>query len=523
MRAEFRPLVISVAITLGSVLVGTSANALTVEQWKQDLATLRSAIAAHPNPSLNASKADLEQHEDALAVELSSMNDPQVIARMATLVAMLGDGHSRLTLPLPEGADLFGSHGKIEPAKIPPFASFPIRLTGAADGLVVTRATAENKDLLGAEWIGIGNQSAPTIEAAVRPLVHGDNRNQRDYLLPNFIVVPEVLEGVGITAKTDPVPWKFRLADGKEVSRNLAAIPDVKSLKWVELTETGRPSVDSRHWLKKLPHGVIYARLTDILNDPHETVEQFAQKLFAEVESAPDAILVLDVRDNPGGDNTLDDAIVRGAIRSKRLWEPGSFFVLINPGTFSAASNLVTLLERWTPAIFVGEPTGGAPNGFGDPKRTVLPNSGLTVLVSTLYWQLSSPKDKREATEPLLAVRPTVASLRSHSDAALELVKSLTEEPVSTSGKFSGWVTIPGQRIEIKFNLSKDRATLDIPTLQVARQPLKDLEQHGAVWKGNATLGDHVLGVRGRLTGRHFLGWIKLDGRPYAFVTETDH
>ena len=54
----------------------------------------------------------------------------------------------------------------------------------------------------------------------------------------------------------------------------------------------------------------------------------------------------------------------------------------------------MTLLERWTPATFVGEPTGDPPNGYGDPKRTVLPNSGLTVQVSTLYWQVSNPKDR---------------------------------------------------------------------------------------------------------------------------------
>ena len=98
----------------------------------------------------------------------------------------------------------------------------------------------------------------------------------------------------------------------------------------------------------------------------------------------------------------------------------------------------MTLLERWTPAIFVGEPTGDPPNGYGDPKRTVLPNSGLTVQVSTLYWQVSNPKDKRDAIAPLIPAAPTIASVGAHRDVALEVVKSLLDKPTSTNGTFAG-------------------------------------------------------------------------------------
>ena len=56
-----------------------------------------------------------------------------------------------------EGADLFGHHTEIHPAKIEPFGYFPIRLIRTADGVVVTRATHEHKDLLGAQLVGIGD------------------------------------------------------------------------------------------------------------------------------------------------------------------------------------------------------------------------------------------------------------------------------------------------------------------------------------------------------------------------------
>jgi len=89
------------------LLAAVPVRALTPEQWREDLVTLRAAIAAHPDPFRKTSKAAIDQAADALAAELSTLQDYQAVARMAGLVAMLGDGHSRLRLPMAQGADLF--------------------------------------------------------------------------------------------------------------------------------------------------------------------------------------------------------------------------------------------------------------------------------------------------------------------------------------------------------------------------------------------------------------------------------
>ena len=72
----------------------------------------------------------------------------------------------------------------------------------------------------------------------------------------------------------DRFTWRFRLTGGKEISPELVAICDGPAQQWDALDEIAKPAPDSRHWITKLPHGVIHARLTDILNDPHETIAQ---------------------------------------------------------------------------------------------------------------------------------------------------------------------------------------------------------------------------------------------------------
>jgi hypothetical protein len=499
-----------------------NADALTPEQWKEDLATLRKAIAEHPNPFYKTSKENFERKADALAADLEKLKDFEVVARMSELVAMLNDGHTRLTMPVVKSAGLFFGHAEIAPPKIQPFGQFPIRFVQAADGLVVTRASEEYKDLLGAQLVSVGEKPIAEVDSALRPLVHGDNEYQRDYLLPNFLVVPEPLAAVGITSNRENPSWTFRLANGKQVARNLAPVHADAPTKWCYLNDSSKPRPNQRHWFEKLADGLIYARLTDILDDENETVAQFADSLFSAVDATPNATLVLDLRDNPGGDNTFNDAIVRGAIRSKKLWEPGRFFVVTNAGTFSAATNLTVLLERWTPAIFIGQPTGGAPNGYGDPKLTILPNSGLSLLVSSVYWQLSTPKDTRDSVLPLLPVEPTVTSLRTGQDLAVNLVESTFKKPESTTGNFAGQCAAAGKMRKLNFQIKADQLVMTAPDFKIEAQSLQNVKRHDDVMEGSAKLGNQTLAVHGRIAGRYFLGWLELAGRPYAFATEVE-
>ncbi len=109
--------------------------------------------------------------------------------------------------------------------------------------------------------------------------------------------------------------------------------------------------------------------------------------------------VVVDLRNNPGGDNgtygPLLDALVR-------LSKTERIVVLISRATFSAAQNFATEVEQGAHPIFVCEPSGGSPNLYGDATPTVLPASGLEVFIARIYWQKSRAGDRR------LAIRPQV-------------------------------------------------------------------------------------------------------------------
>ncbi|MCB1025955.1 MAG: tetratricopeptide repeat protein, partial [Acidobacteria bacterium] len=134
--------------------------------------------------------------------------------------------------------------------------------------------------------------------------------------------------------------------------------------------------------------------------------------------------LVLDIRFNGGGNNTLIKPIIRGIIKLDNIDRPGHLFVITGRETFSAAQNLTNELENWTKVTFVGEPTGSHVNLYGDAKTYEMPNSKLPVRISELWWQNKHARDERKWTGPHLAAEPNFKDYKNNIDPAMEVIRN---------------------------------------------------------------------------------------------------
>jgi C-terminal processing protease CtpA/Prc len=123
--------------------------------------------------------------------------------------------------------------------------------------------------------------------------------------------------------------------------------------------------------------------------------------------------IVVDLRLNPGGDNTTFWSLVDAVRRAGR-----KAVVLTGRRTFSAAGNLAAVLDHDTRARLVGEPTGGSPNQWGDSAPVELPSIGLTVHVAVQDVQVV-PDDRRLAVVPDVGVEPTAADFLAGRDPVL--------------------------------------------------------------------------------------------------------
>jgi tetratricopeptide (TPR) repeat protein len=102
--------------------------------------------------------------------------------------------------------------------------------------------------------------------------------------------------------------------------------------------------------------------------------------------------------------------------------------VITGRRTFSAAQSLVNELEKYTEAIFVGEPTAENVSFFGDTKVETLPNSRLAIRLSYIWWQNANvvPSDKRQWTAPDISVELSSDDYFNGSDPVLDAILNYT-------------------------------------------------------------------------------------------------
>ena len=182
---------------------------------------------------------------------------------------------------------------------------------------------------------------------------------------------------------------------------------------------------DEYYWYVYTPERILYIHLKFVLNaETGETLADFFNRAFAFADAHDVEKVVLDIRNNGGGNNTLTQPIIQNIVMRPSLNRRGKLFVIIGRGTASAAQNLTDRLQRDTNAVFVGEPTSEWPNHFGDPQAFTLPFSHIEIHVSSLFWQDLDPRDTRKWTGPDIAAELSSSDYARNIDPAMDAIRS---------------------------------------------------------------------------------------------------
>jgi len=396
---------------------------LTTAQWQADVGFLGDELPKrHRNAYHRMKREDFEAAVDKLYNAVPSMADDEIVVDMMKLVAMVRDGHTYM-----EAMPFFRS------------GIFPISMYKFNDGVYVQKAAPAYAEMVGSKVVRIGNASIDQALSAVGPVIAADNEMGVLDRGPIYLVLPEILSGLKLISDKHTLTVVVS-KDGKERSFDLKAegkFLDVfrTPANWVDAANTSSvPMYMTRQgdtfWFEYLKDKqIVYVKQNAVQNKPDETLADFYKKVFDFVEANPVDKLVIDLRNNGGGNNTLNTPIVIDIIRSK-VNKRGHLFVITGRQTFSAAQNFTNQIEKWTEATFVGEPTADHVNMYGDNRPFTLPNSGLTVRASTLWWQDLDPRDERKWKAPDIAAELSFDDYRLGRDPAFQAV--LDYKPGST-------------------------------------------------------------------------------------------
>jgi hypothetical protein len=442
---------------------GAVVDRVEAEKWREDLRHMAEEMPKqHRNLFHDMTREQFEGAIKRLDERIPALPRHRIIVEMARIVALVGDGHTN-----------------IAPTRDPKigFRAYPIKLYFFEDGLYVRAAAREYAWLVGARVVKIGNASAEQAYAAVREIIGRDNEMDAKFFAPHLLVMPEVSHALGLIEDMENAPFTVESRGRQErvVLKPFGAAelmpPDtdlswVPQAGWVDAREGARSPTPlwlkdprNKFWFEYLPGSrTVYVQFNQVGNKEDETVEAFSKRLFAFVDANPVARLVLDLRLNRGGNGDLNRALLLGIIKSDKIDQPGKLFTLVGRSTFSAAQSLVNGLEKYTNTLLVGEPTGGKINSYGDSRKITLPNSGVTVRVSTLWHQEGDERDKRQWAAPEIAALLTFEDYRANNDPALNaalnyvpkksLKQLLTEalaanDPRTLAGRFGEWKSDP--------------------------------------------------------------------------------
>lgn len=398
-----------------------TAQALTAEQWREDLATLDTAVrTVHASPFHTVSEEEFTGMVEALHAAIPDLDETAIIVEMASIVAAVNDGHTRLTgwMRNPEWG----------------FESYPLALYWFADGLYVRQAHRDLADLVGARVLRVGNLTAEEAQSRVERVVAADNRFGERDAAPRYMNSPQVLAALGIVESGSDTPFELE-KDGRVWRPELETGPwpgwtrgFVQHPDWVDAKDNAdaptplwRRSPERTFWFEYLPEPrILYVQQNQVRDGATETLESFYGRVWETFEAHDVEKLVLDVRLNGGGNNYLNKPALTTMVRADASAQT---FTILGRQTFSACQNLVNELSRWTDTIFVGEPTSERVNFYGDTRSTELPHSGLVVRASWLWWQNMDPRDTRDALYPDLAADLTFADYAANRDPAMTILR----------------------------------------------------------------------------------------------------
>jgi hypothetical protein len=397
----------------GSARAGSPAAAIPSASADAAAAELDELVRlleqTHPEPYHSVSRSEFRAALDAYAADLPQLNDSEAVVGMMRVWALLSrdgrDGH-QFALPVDEHA------GPI----------LPIRVYEFADGLHVTAAAAPHETLAGARITAIAGVPVDEVLAAVEPLVPRDGPSTVPAFRPILLLRTDVLAGLGIVGE-GPVELDVELADGSGRTVALDPMPLDAYLDWAGAF--GMSQLPSNPDLAYLVASAPFtARLLDG-GVAHLRYRFIAAPDLAEVRGWLEAgevdRMVLDLRQNPGGDNTTFAPLL-ALVRDFAATHPGATAVLTDRITFSAAANLATSVARATDAIFVGEPMGGGLNFWDDVGWVELRSLPvpMRVAVSTRWWEFADTGDPRLTIEPDVLVPVAAADHFAGHDPALE-------------------------------------------------------------------------------------------------------
>lgn len=392
-------------------------SGLSDADWQKDFDYLVDQIQLrHPSHLSTDNSAEFAQVVQTNRSQLPRLSTNQKIVAFNKTIAYLNDGHSSIW----PGFEPINSH------------SFPIQFYFFDDGLYLIDSDRAHKEYIGSKVLKIGNSPVEDLYEKLSVLTGSENEMGKKVRFTMYATIAEVLQAEGVIKTVDELELLLETDAGNRRSITLEPISTDLWMFWsminLKSKDTSPAFKNPRsdfYWFEYWDDSkTIYVQFNIVFDKLlfGESIATFSQRLNAFAKQMDFDRFIIDIRNNNGGNNYLLHPLIEVIRDNKKINRSGRLFTIIGRHTFSAAMNFAYALENQTKTLFVGEFAGASPNFYGDTPNNFLPNSGIKLILSTLYWQNSIAEDPRPSIVPDIQTTYTHTDFLNDRDPAIEAI-----------------------------------------------------------------------------------------------------
>jgi hypothetical protein len=293
---------------------------------------------------------------------------------------------------------------------------FPFSLAWVGGQLCLVSVPAAERDLLGAQIQAVDGHPIAQVLSAIGSVIDGQDPGLlRDEEASYLTYNPPLLYWLGLTGSPDRAAFTVRTVGGVSTVIRMTAVTHVSLDAFAGVPDPlYRRDQDQPYWLRVLSsQRAVYLKYNACVSD--NGFQRLSAEAIAVLRRHPSYRLIVDLRDNGGGDTQPFTPLLDGLTADPALHRPGRIFGLINSDTDSSATLDAYSLSQIPNAVLIGQPPADPIDEYGNEMTFRLPNSRIVVLYTTKIVNAAL----RKLATPDVVVSPTIAQVLTGTDPVL--------------------------------------------------------------------------------------------------------
>jgi hypothetical protein len=373
-----------------------------------ELPTKDSSVFAHvTRPAFTAAVAALES-------AVPRLTDTQVRLRLARLAAMIGDGHTSIALP--------GYPQRL-----------PISIFWSDSAPYVTSTIPLYISLLGHPILKVNGHSIKEVTDSIRPYMTYATEGEFRTRAWSLLLAPGALRDLGLTTDTTRIVLEMGIGNLR-TQRIVASVAtsDYSAAPNGVTQPLYRQRPRDKYWFVYVPETkTVYVKYNEC-RDP-EDFRKMTDSVAALLDTKHPAHVVIDLRNNPGGDSTVIAPLIAALRTRPAINSPTVLYVVIGRATLSSGLAAAVDFRKETHATIIGEPAGERPNEVAEMQTFLLPASQLQVSYPARVLHLMD--GNAGLFTPDVSVPPTPESIVSGRDPVMDWILARHAAPGTAPGR----------------------------------------------------------------------------------------